>query len=89
MQESLVSVCLRVCPVDLLVRAQVAELREALAADGAAEGSLSGVDAPVHLQVAGAVETLPAERTDEPLFLRRFTSARITAIRRRSVLDEV
>lgn len=60
--------------VDLLVRAQVALLGEVFSAGCAAVGFLSGVNALVHLQVTEAIETLPAERTDEPLLMHRFSA---------------
>lgn len=53
---------MRAClAVDLLVRAQIALLREVFSAGRAAEGFLSRVNALVHLQVTEAVKTLPAE----------------------------
>lgn len=55
--------------VSPLVRAEVAPLREALAARVAGEGLLPGVNPLVDLQVAHAVEALAAKRADEPLLL--------------------
>lgn len=57
-------VCVSVCSfadVDALVADQVSQHREALAALGAAVGSLPGVDGLVHLETAGLREALPAQ----------------------------